>query len=483
MSLKNLLLILLLLTGISGCSARGGQPDSAAAGEIPHWAEGAVWYQIFPGRFRNGDASNEPVRASLENPKDVPSDWQLSSWTADWYQRQNWEKNSGQDFYVNGVFNRRYGGDLQGIIDRLGYLDSLGVDAIYLNPVFYARSLHKYDGISFHHIDPYFGPKPTKDLKIIRSEQDPADPANWQWTAADSLFLDLLNAAHSRKIRIIIDGVWNHTGRDFFAFQDLLQNQQQSPYKSWYVVENFDNPATPENEFSYSGWHGYGSLPEFAETADSSNLAAGPRKYIMDATRRWMDPDGDGNPADGVDGWRLDSALDLPVAFWQEWHREVREINPQAYTVAEVLQEAHEFLEQSGFSASMNYHGFHNPVRRFLIDGEITASQFADTLAERMQPYSKPQLLAQQNLIDSHDMDRLGSMIVNRGKDTSWPYSPRSDSAYSIRKPGETDLKIQKLVVLFQMTFPGSPLIYYGSEAGMWGAGDPDNRQPMVWPD
>src|SRR5947207_5375621 len=123
----------------------------------PAWAAEAVFYQIFPERFRNGDTSNDPPREYLEAPIRSGDDWKISSWTADWYARDDWEKALGDDFYHDGVFDRRYGGDLQGVLDKLDYIADLGVNTLYFNPLFYARSLHKYDGASYHHIDPYFG--------------------------------------------------------------------------------------------------------------------------------------------------------------------------------------------------------------------------------------------------------------------------------------------------------------------------------------
>src|SRR5438105_4781143 len=206
----------------------------------PAWATEAIFYQIFPERFRDGDPNNEPTRDSLEQPVAAGPSWRISPWTGDWYARDEWEKELGSDFYRDGVFERRYGGDLKGVLDKLDYLSDLGINAIYFNPLFYSRSLHKYDGNSYHHIDPFFGPDPKGDLAIIAGES--SDPKTWEWTAADKLFLELLKRCHERGMHVIIDGVFNHTGRDFFAFKDIRQNQQHSRYKDWYVIKSFDDP-------------------------------------------------------------------------------------------------------------------------------------------------------------------------------------------------------------------------------------------------
>jgi glycosidase len=460
---------------------------------VPEWAVDAVFYQIFPERFRNGDATNDPTRESLEFPETVPRSWSVSPWTGDWYARAEWEKESGDNFYENGVFNRRYGGDLQGVLDKLDYLKELGVNALYFNPVFYGRSLHKYDGASMHHIDPYFGPDPHGDLELMAAET--SDPASWQWTAADKLFLKLLADAHARGIRVIIDGVFNHTGRDFFAFADLRDHQDASPYGEWYIVAHFDDPDTPPNEFQYKGWWGNDTLPEFANTSAGDDLHPGPKQYVMDITRRWMDPDGDGDPRDGVDGWRLDVAEEVPLKFWKEWNGYARQLNPNAYTVAEVWNDAREFLVGGGFSATMNYYAFAFPMKGFLVDGRMSAHDFGRELALRRQKYPPAMQFALQNLVDSHDTDRIASMIVNRPTeelylhpdrfdyDTSPRVSPRHDPRYSVRRPNDLERRLQRMIVVLQMTYLGAPMIYYGDEAGMWGGDDPCDRWPMFWDD
>ena len=448
------------------------------------WVRDAVFYQIFPERFRNGDPDNDPIRASIDNVDQTPSTWEVMPWTDDWYVRSEWERELGDDFY-DGVFRRRYGGDLQGVLDKLAYLQELGINTIYFNPLFHARSLHKYDGSSFHHIDPYFGPDPAGDLALIAREVGD-DPNTWVWTAADSLFLTLIDQMHAHGMRIIIDGVFNHAGRDFFAFADLAAHQTASRFESWYNVTSWDNPATEANEFDWEGWWGFKPLPEFADSEDELTLADGPAAYIDAITQRWMDPNGDGDPSDGVDGWRLDVATDVPSGFWRTWHERVCTLNPSAYTLAEIWDESSEYLKETGFGGAMNYHGFAYPVTGYLIDGMIGPS----VLVDRMENISAESTYL--NLIDSHDTDRLASMIVNRTTDEyersdRFDYdhgaSPRHNAAYRVNKPGDRERQIQRLVVLLQMTWTGAPMVYYGSESGMWGADDPDDRMPMVWDD
>ncbi|MDG2207836.1 MAG: glycoside hydrolase family 13 protein [Pirellulales bacterium] len=471
------------------------QLHAANPTRVPAWVQDAVFYQIFPERFRNGDPTNDPDHASLEDPDAIPESWKVTPWTKDWYARDDWERKMGADFYDHGVFHRRYGGDLQGIIDKLDYLKSLGINTIYLNPVFYARSMHKYDGNSFHHVDPHFGPDPKGDFELLATET--ADPTTWNMTAADQLFFDLVSRAHAKGIRIIIDGVFNHTGRDFFAFDDIRTKGSNSPYVSWYIIHSFDDPATPQNEMKYQCWWDHDTLPEFADSGDGSDLHPGPKKYIMQATRRWMDPNGDGDPSDGVDGWRLDVANEVPNRFWQDWNRYVRQINPQAYTVAEFWSDAGDYLRDCGFSAMMNYHGFAMPAKAFLFDQRVGATDFGIMIDQRMQEHPQDVRYALQNLLDSHDTPRAASMVVNGALDKNLDYidresfdydssdrsSPRGFDQYDISAPNRKQIDILKLAALLQMTSVGAPMIYYGTEVGMHGGDDPDDRMPMVWND
>ncbi|MEG8946391.1 glycoside hydrolase family 13 protein [Rosettibacter firmus] len=455
--------------------------------EPPQWAKEAIWYQIFPERFYNGDKSNDPKPIDLKGswPYFVPDDWQIHPWTSDWYELQPWEKNTGMDFYRNAGL-RRYGGDIQGIIDKLDYLKELGITAIYLNPIFEAPSLHKYDAAMYHHIDNNFGPDPEGDRKIWESE-NPADPSTWQWTSADKLFLKLIQEAHSRNIKIIIDGVFNHTGTTFWAFQDIIKNQQNSKYKDWYIIKKWDNPETPENEFDYQGWYGVKDLPEINE--DENGIVEGPSNHIHAVIKRWMDPDGDGNPSDGIDGWRLDVADMVNHKFWQKFRKWVREINPEAYLVGEVwwkdwrndeMYNATPWLKNE-FDAVMNYR-FTRAIKNLIFSKKYFTgiNGFIDTIKTMMNQYEE-NYFVMMNLLGSHDTERLASLIVNPDNLYDHDGHPGQNPKFDVRKPNEEERKKQKLAVAIQFTLPGAPHIYYGDEAGMWGGDDPDCRKPMLW--
>ena len=468
---------------------------AGAAGEesaefVPAWAKDAVWYQIFPERFRNGDASNDPTKDDLAgafpDAPDLP--WQISPWTSDWYARQEWERGARIPFH-HLIQRRRYGGDLQGILDKLDYLQDLGINALYLNPVFDAPSSHKYDGMSYHHIDPNFGPDPVGDRKLMAGE-NPADPSTWVWTAADQLALKLIKECHARGIRVIFDGVFNHMGNRSWPFLDVLRRQQESPYADWFMVKSWRDEEKGA-KFDYEGWFGHKTLPEFRE--DEEGIVAGPRDYIFAATRRWMDPDGDGDPADGIDGWRLDVAFCVAHPFWKKWRRVVKGVNPEAYITAELIDPVPElkpYLQGDEFDAVMNYN-FAFACSDYFADEKtrITTSEFDRRLRELREAFPPGVAEVQQNLFGSHDTDRIGSHIVNRDREHAgnwsayFDFSKVENGQYDPRKPTAAELESQKLFALFQMTYVGAPMIYYGDEVGMWGANDPDCRKPMVWDD
>jgi len=437
--------------------------------KAPEWAKHVIWYQIFPERFRNGDSSNDPDRERVGGPEG----WEISPWTEDWYKCADWENDMGKDFR-DSVRTRRYGGDLKGIIDKLDYLKDLGIGALYLNPVFDAISLHKYDASYYHHIDRYFGPDPRGDAEMMKQE-DPSDPSSWKWTSADKLFLKLIDEVHERDMKIIIDGVFNHTGTDFWAFRDVARKQKDSQYKNWYAITSFKDGDG--SEFEYHGWWGVKDLPVFKE--EDNTLVKPVREHIFAVTRRWMDPDGDGDPSDGIDGWRLDVPDEIGQGFWKEWNELVRDINPEAYTVGEIwTTKSREWVNGDIFSAAMNY-PLAGLLQDYMIDQSVKPADFMNRLDELRKGFPEEAPFVLQNLIDSHDTPRIASMVLNPGRE--YDKEGRPEDGFDVRKPDQDERRIQKLIALFQYTYVGAPMIFYGTEAGMWGADDPDDRKPMVW--
>jgi cyclomaltodextrinase / maltogenic alpha-amylase / neopullulanase len=492
--------------------------EDKKAFHVPAWARGITWYQIMPERFRNGDPNNTPEASDQKYawPHDHTSPLQLHPWGSDWYRMQPWEKENGRDIWHN-IQRRRYGGDLLGIIDQLDYLQDLGVGALYLNPVFEAPSHHKYDAKGYHHADPAFGPDPEGDRRIIAGET-PNDPSTWNWTSADELLLQLIEEVHRRKMYIILDGVFNHVGLASWVYRDTLEKQQDSDFRDWLAVESWAGNAAfaagtaastrltglqEELHRRYGGespfrpgfgvrfWEGFLELPEWRQ--DRRGLVEGPRQYIFDITRRWMDPYGTGDTASGVDGWRLDVAYCVKHPFWKAWRKHVRSINPEAYLVAEVIDsisKTQPYVKGDEFDAVMNYN-FQFACNEFFLweDGGINATEFALKLEKLMSGFPEPVPHVMQNLLGSHDTDRLASRVVNRrlgGGRKWWDYYQRSKAEnreYLTRKPDSSERVMQRLMVLMQFTFPGAPMIYFGDETGMWGANDPCCRKPMVWPD
>ena len=491
--------LLLLGSLITGCVAAPSAPEEAG---VPAWAQEAIWYQIFPERFRNGDPSNDPTVEEVNAawPYLEPSGWEPTPWGWDWYRQEPWTKATGKEFYVT-VQARRYGGDLQGMLEALSYLQELGVTALYINPLNDAPSLHKYDARHYRHIDRHFGPDPEGDARLMQMEI-PDQPATWQWTAADRLFLRFVAEAHRRGIRVIMDYSWNHTGTSFWAFQDVRKHQAASPYADWYRIERFDDPRTPENEFSYKGWADIPELPEWNRTITrkgpfhgyplEGDLHPAVKQHIFAVTRRWLDPDGDGDPSDGVDGFRLDVAEQIPMGFWRDYRRFVRSIRPDAFLVGEVWWEVwpdrmldpRPWLQGDVFDAVMHYR-WYMPTRSYFahaLPAVPTASDYRhhiDSILTGMDPAHRRALL---NLTASHDTPRFNTSIYNPGP-YKYRVTPRENPAYRIDRPDERVKRIQRLILVQQFTFTGAPHIYYGDEVYMWGPDDPDNRKPMVWED
>ena len=466
--------------------------NSAKNGALPSqqdkdWAKKVVWYQIFPERFANGDPTNDPRLLDIRGayPNDTAHAWQIHPWGSDWYKMQPYEKENGKDVWYN-LQRRRYGGDLKGVIDHLDYLQQLGINAIYLNPIFFSPSLHKYDAKMYHHVDPTFGPDPEGDRRLIAAETYD-DPKTWKWTKADLLALALIRACHERGMYIIFDGVFNHLGITAPPFQDLVRNQTASRYKDWFEIESLEDPAKGTH-FKYKGWFNVAELPEIKE--DKNGIVAAPKSYIFACTKRWMDPNNDGNTADGIDGWRLDVAFCIAHPFWKDWHAFVRAINPNAYTTAEVIDKIEvckPYVVKREFGALMNYNFAFNVGDYFMSEKKrITTTEF-DRLMHSLVDAFGAKSYEMQNLFDSHDTNRFTSQIVNRDQESFRNWQKYFDIShgwnpnYLTRKPNEQEYGVARLMAAFQMTFLGAPMIYYGDEVGMWGANDPDCRKPMLW--
>ncbi len=491
MEKTNLTLILFSIL-LMACSSEQ-KNEEVVNYDVPQWARTAIWYQVFVERFNNGDPTNDPTLTSMEGswPEDKPARWKVSEWTGDWYENEYPE----YDFYTS-VQMRRYGGDLQGLIDKLDYIKGLGVNALYINPLNDSPSQHKYDARSFHHIDINFGPDPEGDLAIMASE-DPLNPATWQWTSADLLFLKLVEEIHTRDMRIILDYSWNHTGSEFWAWKDLVKNQEKSRFADWYMIDRFDNPDTPENEFAYTGWAGVPSLPELKKVDVVNRVHGKPyegnvqrevKDHILAVTQRWLAPDGD--VTRGIDGYRLDVADQVPMGFWKDYRKAVRTINPEALLVGEiwwetwpdVMMNARPYVaDGTVFDIVMHYQQY-KPARDFFAKTieYARAKALAVSLDSVFAGYGAPTAQSMMHMSSSHDASRLLTCFYNKGK-YKYEVKPNEDKGYKTGKPDEETYKRVKLYLAHQFTYIGAPQIWAGDEMGMWGSDDPDCRKPLWW--
>jgi cyclomaltodextrinase / maltogenic alpha-amylase / neopullulanase len=510
-----------------------GQNARVVASEStpPRWTADANWYQIFVERFRNADPSNDPG--------DFTAYERLIAWNADWFKTQPGEVPGDENFFhgAGNVWKRRYGGDLAGVREKLPYLRSLGINAIYFNPIFEAESMHKYDTADYRHVDDNFGVRDADQQRgasapLVAEPQAPnhergahatmrlgnrelfnldgspvaadfketEDPTTWRWTKSDLLFLELLKDAHAQGFHLIVDGVFNHTGRAHPYFQDVLKNGKRSKYADWFEITDFGDEknwhemADPyavhgkPGGVQWNAWDGKnGHLPNFKEDA-KLGLAQGPRDHILAIAKRWGDPDGDPKTNDGIDGWRLDAANEVPHAFWVDFRAAVRAANPESYITGELWGPSQAWVNSGKeFDAVMNYQFAMSVVEFFCNNVKLMkVSDFNNRMVKVWFMYPQASAMAMQNLFDSHDTDRLASMFVNADRPYDGENRPQDNAQgkkYDMRAPTAEEWQRLLQAVAFQNTFIGAPMTYYGDEAGMWGADDPSDRQPFVWDD
>lgn len=447
--------------------------------KTPDWAKGAVMYQIYVDRFYNGDPSNDV----LTNEYFYIGD--RSEHVDDW--------NKYPAFMGVREF---YGGDLQGVMDKLDYLESLGIDAIYFNPLFVSPSNHKYDIQDYDYIDPHIGkiisdegellPEGcTENAKATRYIDRVTNKKNLE--ASNDLFAKLVKEAHKRGIKVIIDGVFNHCGsfNKWLDREKIYENSEgydkgayvdrNSPYHDFF---KFFEDKWPYNG-SYDGWWGHDTLPKL-NYEGSSQL----KDYILRIARKWM------SPPYNADGWRLDVAADLGHSpeynhqFWKDFRKAVKETNPNAIIIAEHYGDPSYWLGGDEWDTIMNYDAFMEPVTWFLTGMEKHSDDYrydmlgnADAF-EDMMNNGKPKMMGpsrytSMNELSNHDHSRF----LTR---TNHVVGRVADRGYEAAQTGVNKAVMREAVVL-QMTWMGAPTIYYGDEAGVCGFTDPDNRRTYPW--
>lgn len=445
----------------------------------PEWSHGAVMYQIFTDRFCNGDPSNDVQNREYHY---------LGAYTervTDW--------NSLPD---NMDVRRFYGGDLKGVMDKLPYIRELGVDVIYFNPLFVSPSNHKYDIQDYDYIDPHYGViaedggeclvdstenrYATKYIKRVTNKKN--------LEASNELFSELVKMAHDMGIRVIIDGVFNHCGsfNKWLDREKIYGNEEgyasgaytsaDSPYSSFFRF--FDLNRWPDNG-TYDGWWGHDTLPKL-NYEDSPELY----QYMMRIAKKWV------SPPYNADGWRLDVAADLGHTpefnhrFWHDFRAAVREANPDAIVLAEHYGDAESWISNGEWDTVMNYDAFMEPISWFLTGMQKHSDEYrADLInnptafwgamnAHRRQ-FSEGASLCAMNELSNHDHSRFLTRTAH--------IVGRLDKLGSEAAENGVNKAVMREAVLFQMTWPGAPTIYYGDEAGLCGFTDPDNRRPYPW--
>ena len=410
-----------------------GQATDTVSLAVPAWSKDAIWYQIFVERFRNGDPANDPTSHDIEGVTDErpPNGWHPTPWSQDWYRPDPWAAATGKDFY-GSVQSRRYGGDLQGVLDRLDYLQGLGVTALFLNPVNDAPSLHKYDARNYTHIDRNFGPDPRGDEARIAAE-DPVNPGLVEMDRSRQFVSRSgargASAGHARHHGLLVEphgyrllGLARCAGTPaVVAVRRLVRDR--AVRRSSHAGHQRVSVQGMVRRTMVAGMEEFGRPPGQTSGPIEGNLVPGVRDLVFDVTRRWLDPNHDGDPSDGVDGFRLDVADVVPLGFWRDYRRFVRSINPEAYLVGEVwwekwpdrLWDPAPWLKGDVFDAVMNYR-WYTPTRSFFggAPRALSASRYAAAWTRSTPALPRRTSRAMMNLTASHDTPRFGTAIYNR---------------------------------------------------------------------
>jgi len=443
--------------------------------KTPDWAKGAIMYQIFVDRFCRGDGSNDVL------------DDEYIYLGVPCIRTTNWSQYPS-NFDV-GYF---YGGDLQGVMDKLDYLKSLGVEAIYFNPIFVSPSNHKYDAQDYEHIDPHYAkivndggelvdPEAEDNLKATKYIIRTTDKENLE--ASDRFFANFVDIAHQKGIKIILDGVFNHCGsfHKWLDKESIYKNAKGYPKGAFHGV---DSPYRSyfrfyEDTDSYDGWWGHSTLPKlFYENSDKLV------NEILAIARKWI------SPPYNVDGWRLDVAADLGHSeefnhrFWTKFRKEVKKINPDVIILAEHYGDPYMWLNGKQWDTVMNYDAFMEPVSFFLTGMEKHSEAFYaekrgdgklfwHTLLYAKARMPMPSYMCSMNELSNHDHSRF---LTRTNMKVGRLHTVGSKAANE-----GVDVSIFRQAVIMQMTLQGAPTIYYGDEVGVCGWTDPDNRRSFPW--
>ncbi|MDN4069620.1 alpha-glycosidase [Paenibacillus vini] len=350
---------------------------------VPAWVKDTIFYQIFPERFANGNPDNDPEGVLPWGGKP---------------ERENF-----------------FGGDLQGVIDHLDHLSELGITGIYFTPVFEATTNHKYDTADYMKIDPHFG-----DIETVKK---------------------LVKACHDRGIRVLFDAVFNHSGKTFAPFVDVMEKGEKSQYKDWFSVRQYPLEVK-DGVPTYDTFSFEPLMPKL--NTDNPEV----KQYLLKVAEFWI-------KEVGIDGWRLDVADEVDHQFWRDFRKTVKAANPDAYILGEIWHESSPWLQGDQFDAVMNY-PFTDAVLDYVVRGTLDAKGFANAIGRQLSRYPQQASEVAFNLLDSHDTPRL--LTLCKG-----------------------DKNKMKLAALFQFTYGGTPCIYYGDEIGLDGEQDPDCRKCMEW--